>query len=129
TDIHQVRNRAAGLRKGDILEHFPYLIEEHDRDGLRIFLYIEGSQRRNCHQEVLVKDLSAEYVPDCTPDDIIAGNQVGNNEQDNGKNSWKWQEYSGQHKGEAEYQANDGCPQFIFFPVFPIIPLYRFSSC
>ena len=66
-DIHEVRNVLAALPDGDRLEQFADLVEQHDRDALRVLLKDDGADGGKGHQEVLVEHLATADALDGLP--------------------------------------------------------------
>ena len=82
TDVHKGGYVPAAPAHRIALEEFPYLIEEHHRDGLQIIsaLLIQGegesAQGGHHHQEVLVEDTLASHAQERLPQDIVTYDQI-----------------------------------------------------
>ena len=81
-DVHERRDISAALADGVALEQLADLIEQHDGDALDIVAALrpdgkeERAERRQCHQEVLVKRPSVENALARLSQDIIANDQI-----------------------------------------------------
>ena len=76
-DIHQLADGAAGFLHGVVLEQLAHLIEQHDGDGLAVLAHEKGADRGKGHQEIFVKYLAADDVPQGLPHDVPADDRVG----------------------------------------------------
>ena len=76
-NIHQRGDASAALAHGVALEKFTDLIEQHDRDALRILAQDHGADRRNGHQQALVERLTVQDALDGLAQHIISRDEVG----------------------------------------------------
>ena len=76
TDIHETGNRMAGPVYGQVLEPFTNLIKKHDGNGFRVFSDAKGTDGRNTHEEMFIKNLATGDIAQCLPEDIIAQDEV-----------------------------------------------------
>ena len=82
TDIHEFADVLAAPSHGIALEQFADLIEQHNGNGFGIVAAVgeaddNGAHGGNCHEEVLIEDLTVPDAQDSLPENIIAHDEIG----------------------------------------------------
>ena len=87
-DVHHVGDGLAAFADGVALEELSHLVEQHNRGAFchvrprfREEHHGERADGRDGHEEVLVEDLAVADVLDGFDDDVVAGDEVGNEEE------------------------------------------------
>ena len=81
TKVYSRHNLAAASVAGQVLQIFTDAVEEHDAHSFRIFLYAEGSQGGNGHEESFIEEFPMGHIFQGCPYNGAAQNKVGNKEQ------------------------------------------------
>ena len=80
-DVHEVGYIFPALSYGIALEELADLVEEHDRDALTVLTEHDGSDCRDCHQEILIKDLAVLYPEHGLFDYVIPYSNIWDQEE------------------------------------------------
>ena len=87
-DVHHGADGLAALAHGVALEQLADLVEQHDRGAFRhVRLGLgekhhgEGTDGRHRHEEALVERLAVADVAPCLLQDVVAGDEVGDEEE------------------------------------------------
>ena len=62
TKVYSRHNLAAASVAGQVLQIFTDAVEEHDAHSFRIFLYAEGSQGGNGHEESFIEEFPMGHI-------------------------------------------------------------------
>ena len=63
--IHSIHDLRAALFHSDMLKEFPYTVKQHDSGTLSEITYAESCNSGDGHEEVFIKNLSADNIPEC----------------------------------------------------------------
>ena len=109
-DIHERGDGLAAAPDGDGLKELTDLVKQHDRRGLGVLPRREGAERRDRHQELLVKDLAVCDIAHSAPEHVPADHQVGHREREAPPDSLKRQQR--RHQGEQR-RREDPAERFL----------------
>ena len=119
-DVHQGGDGGTRTAHGVALEPLANLIEHHDQHRLGVFSDAESTDSGHRHQEIFVENLPAQDIPECPPQHVAAGEQIGDKEQEQAEDSAGRNQHRGEKQRGAGKNAAEGLDLFAAHVRFPL---------